>query len=75
LKLGRYSFNNAIQHFLDRKEGIWKASIMFEEKRKLELMGRTLEELHEQGKASTTDPRHMTRKDIQAFMANIKTID
>lgn len=48
---------------------------MTEEKRKLEQIGRTLEELHSKGKVSTTDPRHMTRRDVQAFMAEIKKLD
>ncbi len=66
--MGRYPFLASVVKYLDTRRGVVAESTFNEESRKLRYLGRILEELKAKGKISSTDPRLVTRKDIQAFL-------
>jgi len=69
LRLGRYPFAAAVKHYEERRLGIVGDSTIREEVKTLRHLGRVFESLKSDGRVSTTDPRKMGRKEIQAFMA------
>lgn len=69
LRLGRYPFASAMEHYLQRRFGTVADSTYKEEERKLKYLGNVFENLRSEGKVRTTDPRHIQRHDIQAFMS------
>lgn len=69
LKLGCRPFAAAIKHYLDRRYGTVAESTYKEEERKLRYLAGVFEKLKDERRINTTDPRHMTRREIQEFMA------
>jgi integrase len=76
LRLGRYPFRGGIGPYIESRKGTWnQKTTAKEERRKLEQIGRTFEELKAQGRVSTTDPRRITRSDVQEFMIELRKVD
>lgn len=70
--MGRYPWIACTNAFLEGIKPYYAASTQRTIKRGLRMIGRAFEELKNQGKASTTDPRKMTQKDIEVFLQWMK---
>lgn len=76
MRLGCKPFAAGINAFMESRKGRWNPDTTArEERRKLEQIGRMFEGLKQQGRASTTDPRHMTKSDVQEFLLEIRKVD
>ncbi|NLT37302.1 MAG: tyrosine-type recombinase/integrase [Methanomassiliicoccus sp.] len=76
LRLGRYPFRGGIDRYIESRKGSWNTkTTKKEERRKLEQIGKELEALKAQGRISTTDPRHLTRSDVQEYMVELRKVD
>jgi len=72
LKLGRFPFTAAATRYMERRYGTVAKSTFEEETRKYAMLGRMLEALKEAGKLKSTDPRSLSRRDVQEFMAMMR---
>lgn len=72
LKLGRYPWAAGIKYYISRRELYLSSSTLVENARKLRMLGDMLEDLKTQGRVKTTDPRHISRTDIEALLIEMK---
>jgi integrase/recombinase XerD len=75
LRLGRYPFAAAIGPYLEARFGVASKSTYDGERGKLTYLAGVFEQLKGLGLVTTTDPRHLTRKDIQGFLYWMKNPD
>lgn len=61
---------------MERKQGTWNPdSTAIERECKLRQIGKELDRLKASGQVSTTDPRHLSEKDVLAFARHIRSWD
>lgn len=68
MRLGRFPFASAIKTHMERRRGILNDLTWREEERKLRYLGNVFEGLKSQGLISTTDPRHIGRREVQELL-------
>ena len=76
--MGRYPWKSCTIAYLDAVKQYYGERTLKTVERGLKTIGEAFEELHKEGKASTTNPKSMTMKDVEAFlewMKNRKTKD
>jgi len=72
LRLGCKPFQAGLRIYLESRKGIVKDSTLRESRKKLAYIGNVLEGLQDKGEVMTTDPRHISRADVQALMGWMK---
>lgn len=70
--MGRYPFRAGIPHFIEARSPYCTTTTIAEDARKLRYFARVFEGLRAEGKAGTTDPRHMGRREVEAFLTWMK---
>ncbi len=68
LRLGRYPFAAAAGRYMQSRRGIVADTTYTEEARKLKYIGRIIEELRREGRVKSSDPRKISRSDIQELL-------
>lgn len=74
VKLGRYPFRAGIKYYLAKREALISGDTPREHERKLRQFAQIFEDLQTEGKVSTTDPRHITKEDIEEFVIRIRNV-
>ena len=72
VNLGRWPFKAGIKYFVDARTPYCTPITIQEDSRKLRYFAEVLDGLYLRGKLTTTDPRHMCREDIEAFIVWMK---
>lgn len=72
VRLGRYPFTSGIKYYIARKGASLASSTLAESEKKLRKMGREFEELKRNNLVRTTDPRHIGRAEIDAYLIMLK---
>ena len=75
VRLGSRPFKGGIIYYIVRNEAYISKSTIEENARKLYYFADVLLDLKQEGKVKTTDPRHMKRQEIEAFMVWIRRQD
>jgi len=72
MNLGRYPFRAGIPFFIQSRTPYCTPATIREDSRKLQYFARILSGLKAEGRVGTTDPRHIGRSDIEAFIVWMK---
>lgn len=70
--MGRYPFLTQLTEYINEQRPYRSRSTLYEEERKLQLVHKHIQELKQQGKMSTTNPKKMTERDIGAYIYFLK---
>lgn len=75
VRLGRYPFAGGIQYYEARSAPYLSSYTLMEDLSKLRLFARTFEDLKARGKVVNTDPRRISRADVEGFMIWMRARD
>jgi len=76
LRLGRFPAKAAVNIYMDAMKGRWRGrTTIQEEERKLLWIARLLEKMEKDHEIASTDPRHLSNKDIQLFLLKLADKD